>query len=235
MGAPRNKSLGCFAIGCLSVFLIGIVGIVAISYWTKNAVNTLVNTYTDEAPLVLPEVEISDEDLEALVERVDVFRKALDEGEEIVRLELTPNELNALILHDSEMEKLRGKVYLDILDRQLVGEVSLPLEEFDIPFGAGRYFNGYGVFDVTHSGQGLSIVVEDLQINGKALPESFMRGFQGQNVLEKAKLDDDTNAFMDRIESFEVLDDRIVLEVAPEKEQQVQAEVTEDADLERVE
>ena len=234
MGSPRNKTLGCFAIGCLSIVILGIVMIVGISYWTKNALNTLVNNYTDEAPLVLPEVEISEEDLQSLVARVEAFRKALDENETDVRLELTPNELNALILHDSEMEKLKGKVYLDIQDRQLVGEVSLPLEEFDIPFGAGRFFNGYGVFDVTHSERGLSVIVEELLINSKPLPEGFMKGFQGQNVLEKAKLDDEAEAFLDRIKSFEILEDRIVLEVSPESSEP-DAEVENAAELELIE
>ncbi len=231
MGKTEKRTLGCFAIGCITLVILGIVGIVAVSYWTKTAFDSLVNSYTDETALVLPVVEIAEEDLESLRQRVDTFRKTIDEDEVEARIELTADELNALITHDEKMNALEGKVYLDIVDRQIVGEVSLPLSDLDIPFGNGRYFNGHGVFDVSLGRRGLSVEVESLEINGKALPETFMNGFQGQNLLEKANFDDDTEAFMERLKTVEILDESVILEVAPSSFSAT-AEVSEASELE---
>lgn len=228
MGNPQKRTLGCFAYGCITVVILAVIAIVALTYWTKSAFDNLVDNYTDETPLVLPVVDISDAELTVLKERVDVFRKAVDENETEVRLELTANELNALIMHDSEMEALKGKVYLDIKDDQLVGEVSLPLGELDIPFGEGRYFNGHGVFDVSLIRGELAVYVEVLEINGEALPSAFMGGLEGKNLLENANFDDDTEEFMDRLKTLEIRDEKVVLEMAPT----VSAEVSETAEFE---
>ena len=231
MGKTEKRTLGCFAIGCITFVILGIVGIVAVSYWTKSALDSLVNSYTDESALVLPIVEIEEEELLALTQRVETFRKTIDEDELEAQIELTADELNALIIHDEKMSSLKGKVYLDIVDRQIVGEVSLPLSDLDIPFGGGRYFNGHGVFDVSLGRRGLSVKVEQLEINGKALPETFMKGFQGQNLLEKADFDDDTEAFMDRLKTVEILEESVILEVAPSADSAT-AEVVEGSEFE---
>jgi len=208
--------------------ILAVVGMVAVSYWAKNAFDGLVDTYTDSAPLELPIVEIADADLVELKERVDVFRKAVDENESEVRLELTADELNALIMHDSQLEDLKGKVYLAIEDKQLVGEVSLPLGELKVPFGEGRYLNGYGVFDVSLGRRGLEVFVKALEVNGKSLPDGFMGGVMRDNLLKNANFDDETEAFFDRLKTLEILEDRILLEIAPE----IVAEVSDPAELE---
>lgn len=228
MSNSQKRTLGCFAYGCITVVILAVVGIVAVSYWAKNAFDGLVDTYTDAAPLELPIVEIADADLGELKDRVDVFRKAVDENESEARLELTADELNALILHDSQLEDLKGKVYLDIKDKQLVGEISLPLGELDVPFGEGRYLNGYGVFDVSLGRRGLKVFVKALEVNGNSLPEEFMGGLMGENLLKNAKFDDDTEAFLERLRTFEILEDRVLLEIAPE----VVAEVSDPSELE---
>jgi hypothetical protein len=232
MSNSQKRTLGCFAYGCITVVILAVVGIVAVSYWAKNAFDGLVDTYTDAAPLELPIVEIADSDLVDLKERVDVFRKAVDENESEARLELTADELNALIMHDSQLEDLKGKVYLDIKDKQLVGEVSLPLGELDVPFGEGRYLNGYGVFDVSLGRRGLEVYVQALEVNGMSLPEEIMGGLMGENLIKDAKFDDETEALIDRLKTLEIMEDRILLEIAPEVVDEVVPEVSEPAELE---
>ncbi|MDB4798769.1 hypothetical protein OAH36_04140 [Verrucomicrobia bacterium] len=228
MSNSQKRTLGCFAYGCITVVILAVVGIVAVSYWAKNAFDGLVDTYTDAAPLELPMVEFADAELVELKERVGVFRKAVDENESEARLELSADELNALIIHDSQFEDLKGKVYLDIKDKQLVGEISLPLEELDIPFGEGRYLNGYGVFDVSIGRRGLEVFVKALEVSGKSLPEEFMGGLTGKNLIADAKFDDEAEALIDRLKTLEIMDDRILLEIAPE----IVAEVSEPSELE---
>jgi len=99
--------------------------------------------YTSETALELPSAEITEEEVQAVVARLEDFRDQFDKGEAPQELVITLEEINALIANNPD---LRGKVYVTIVDGDLKADVSFPLDE--IPGGKGRFFNGSATLHV---------------------------------------------------------------------------------------
>ena len=230
MNSAKKQSRGCVFYGCaaaLVVFVIMIAAAIAIGYGIKSGFDVLVEKYTDEAPRELPVVTMSAEDLSALKARLEVFREAVEEGGEAPRLELTAHDLNALIQQDVEFNEVAGKVYFAIEDDKLKGEVSLPLDDLDLGWGQNLYLNGSVVFDFSIDQDGLAVGIEDVEINGVPLPETLMNVLKGKNLLEDGKLDSDAEDMIGRIQSMDITDGKIVVELRSD----ATAEVEEGAEI----
>ena len=79
---------------------------------------------------------------QALKDRVEAFRKAVEAGTATEPLVLTSDDLNALIEENAE---LKGKVYVKIEGDEVKGQVSIPLERLaDLPMFKGRYLERRG-------------------------------------------------------------------------------------------
>src|SRR5690349_8252010 len=91
-----KKRRGCFFYGCLTVVVLAlVVGIMAVL--AVNYVKNLINTYTDTSPMTLPKVEMPAAEYEALDKRVTAFKDSVDKQKNVSPLELTGDEINALI------------------------------------------------------------------------------------------------------------------------------------------
>lgn len=216
MMASKKQSRGCVFYGCAAALVVSVLLIaaaVAIGYGIKSSFNGLVEKYTDESPRELPMVTISDEELSGLKTRVEAFREAVKEGGDAPRLELTARDLNALIQRDAEFNEVAGKVYVDIEDDRLKGEVSIPLDDLNLGQDKQLYLNGSVVFGLSIDEGGLAIGIDAMEINGMPLPDQLMGFLQGKNVLEDAKLDDEAQQMIERIESLEITDGKILLEL----------------------
>ena len=65
---------------------------------------------------------------QALKDRVEAFRKAVDAGTPTEPLVLTSDDLNALI---EENPELKGTIYVKVEGDEVKGQVSFPLDKLD--------------------------------------------------------------------------------------------------------
>ena len=121
---PHQRGLGCFAKGCLILVVFGILlglSFVAGTYYASRFLRT---EYFSAAHERLPISHASVEDEQAVRTRWNAFEKAA-RAHEPARIELSADDLNALIASDP---KLRGDAFVSIEDntaRFLMGDVEL--------------------------------------------------------------------------------------------------------------
>ena len=211
------KKKGCLFYGCLASIIFGLVFFIAVPlvlYYAFNAAaGKLVENYTDENPIQLPEVVLGEAELSTLKQRVERFRKAIQSEEASPPLELTAEEINALIFHDTQLEMLKGRVYLKIEGNALKGQVSVPLDEFNLNSDTRRYVNGSGSFKISVREGKLSVIIQSIEIKGKTLPAAVQRAIAEVNLFENAEMDPETMKLLDHLKTFEVRDGKLILEL----------------------
>lgn len=226
-GESSKKGCGCWVFGCAGLMvgcLLLVAGLGFGGYWylTKQ-----VEKFTDAEPNQIPAVEMDEEALTRLQERIESFSKQVspdseeaqledDAGEPAVVLDdvaepplelvLTANEINALI-HSNE--SLRGMAHVVIEDGHIQGKVSIPTDQ--VPGGKGRYFNADAEIEVSMHDGILVVKVVDAKVKGESLPEAVMGPLKEQNFAKEAYDDVNTAEILRRFESIEVIDDAIHL------------------------
>jgi hypothetical protein len=205
---PRQFPWGCLLGGCLGTILLGFLAIGLIGYAGYSYFQRQVAKYTSDAPIELPSVNISQEEVDAIKSRLEDFQKQFESGEAPQELIITEDEINALIAGDSD---LKGRVYIQIEDGNLRADVSIPLDQF--PGGKGRYFNGSVTLHVQMENGVIVANVVDAEANGSPIPEDVMVEFRKQNLAKELYKDVKTAEALQRCESLVVESDRIVLKV----------------------
>ncbi len=202
----RKRTTSCLLYGCLFAFL-GVVVLLVLAgvggYWfVKNQVAL----YTSETPADIPVVEVSEEEVTEIEERVDAFTKTIEEGKEPEDLVLTAREINAMISKD---ENLRGKAYVAIDEGQVTGQLSIPADKF--PGGAGRYFNASATFNVAFENETLTVTLSAATVNGKDVPDQFIEAMSRENLAKDLHNDPKIAETLSKFESVKVEDDKIIL------------------------
>lgn len=216
MCAAEKKRRGCFFYGCIISIILGLflfVGIPLALYFGFNyAVKTVVNNYADEQPMDLPIIEMPQAEVNSLRQKVDLFRQAISDNTPTPALELSSDELNALIFHDPQLAKLKGKAFVDFEGNKIKGQISIPLSDLNLGSGDSLYLNGTGIFEVSIQNGTLSAKMDSLEIKGHPLPAKFSGWFQGKNLFENAQIDPEAQKFINRISRLEVHDGKLILE-----------------------
>jgi len=207
---PRQR--GCFFYGCIIASVLALLLLIAVGigfYFLYRAVGQFVEQYTATVPRELPEVEIPAEQRQALDERVEAFRKAIDAGTPTEPLVLTSDDVNALI---EEHTDLKGKIYITIEGDKVKGQVSLPLADFlDIPLTRGRFLNGEAELKASLNDGVLIITLESFEVNGKRPPEEFLTNLRRENLAKDAYKDPKNADQIRKLESIEIKDGKIII------------------------
>lgn len=211
--AEKSFPWGCLLGGCLSVVLLIVIGISASLYATYRLYKSQLDAYTSTTPVEIQTVEYTDEEVAAVKQRIEDFKKALENGEAPEKLVLTADEINAIISSD---EDLKGKFFVKIKDGEITGEASFPIPEV-IPLGKGRYFNGSMSLKASLENGVLIVQVDDAEVNGKPVPEDFMSGLRNQNLAKDAYKDPKAAEFLKKFERLTIEDDKIILTPAKKK------------------
>jgi hypothetical protein len=220
---PPKTGHGCFFYGCVTAIVLALVAVLAISisgYFGYQAYLKLVNEYTTPTPVRLPRVEMPEEDRKALHERVDAFKKALDEGEDTEPLVLNGDELNVLLAGDASVA---DRVYFVVEGDTLKGQVSLPLGELGLPGLSGRYFNGKAAFHASLQDGFLVVRAESAEVNGQPISEQFMASIRNKNLAEDAAKDPENARRLNTLESLRIKDGKVIIEAKPKEERSPEA------------
>ena len=206
-GVAAEKKFGsCLLIGCLFSFvfiLILVVGVGLSGYWF---VKGQVNEYTADKPADFPIIEYSEEELAAILNRVEKFKETIENGETPEALVLTADELNALI---SQEDELRGKVYVAIQNGKVLGEVSIPTDF--IPGGKGRYFNASATFNVSLDNGVLIVTLADATVKGEKVPQEIIAGIGKENLAKDIYKDPKVAEILRQFDSLTIDEGMIIL------------------------
>lgn len=207
---------GCLFYGCLISAILGVLLLIAtglIFFFIYRWVGSVVEEYTATAPRALSKVEVPDERRRAIEERWEQFKTALDHGTATEPLILSAEDINVLI---SDRPELAGKFYVSIEKDKLRSQVSIPLDELPA-FGLtqGRYLNGEAEIKAFLREGILVIVLQSLEVNGKRLPEHIMNSLRAQNLARDAHKNEKTVQEIQKLESIEIQDGRIIIRPKP--------------------
>jgi hypothetical protein len=216
-GVQQKKSSGgkCCLFGCLGAAVIGIIVLVAGFFGAKHMYGKLMNQYTQAQPQEMPQVQMSETEVLRVRQEWQAF-KARTEAGEAGRIELTDDQVNALIASEEDWAELKGRIFLRFEKGQVQGMVSMPLDEF-LPGAEGRYLNGEGTFNVSCADGRLHIYMKSLQLGDKQIPEQIMTGLKGTDLAEEIYTDSsnkETVEQLSRIKRLEFLPGRMVVEIS---------------------
>jgi hypothetical protein len=215
---PRRAGLGCFARGCLILFVFGIALVLASlagMYWGLHRHSALfygtfwlAKTHSiAETPAPVPEFSASEQQAQNARERWQDFEQRARAGQ-AAEIELSGDDINSLVTMNRD---LRGKVFASIEGNQLRLQMSTPIGQF---LGRpGYYFNG----DVTIELNGRQSVdnpqFSQVTINGQQVPNDFLNWKYRSRRLHEY-LADQRNAL--DIGTIEIREGKLILRSATE-------------------
>jgi hypothetical protein len=213
----RPRQRGCYFYGCVIASVLAVLLIIALAvlaFIGMRFFSGLVEEWTSPAPAELPKVQVSEEERKSARERVDAFRKALDEGTAADPLVLSSDDLNALI---EENPDFRGRLFARVEGDKLKAQISfpldklIPLDRLKIGMLKGRYLNGEAELKASLSDGILVVTLETLEVNGKRPPENFLAELRKQNLAKDAYDNPKSAEMIRRFESLEIKDGTIIL------------------------
>jgi len=205
----QRRRRGCLFFGGLAavVLVVVLLGIYLGYRYAKGIVNQL----TDTKPMSLPSVHLAQAQMFQLHDRVATFQDAVRDEESTSPLELSADELNALIETDPALAALKNHVYVSIDGSQLRAQISFPAEDLGLDALRGRYINASGVFDATLTNEQLRITAESLTAKGKPVPRHVMRRIAGQNLAAKFNENPRAATGLKKLQSIEVKNGKLII------------------------
>lgn len=212
----RRRGCGCLFWGCLAAGLVILALLISIPlaayFWLKSNVQKL----TAEEPVEIAVVELPPEQAEAVAQRIEAFGEAVEAGGSPDDLVLTAEEINGLI---AQNEDLRGRVLVRIEEGRLGGDVSIPIDN-EVPMVGGRYLNASVDFKVSLADGRLDVRLAGGEVNGAPIPQMAIDALASENLAEGIEEEPDVAKSLERFESLEITDDRILLRAKPSPDQQ---------------
>lgn len=204
----RSGCKGCFLwFLCLSGFFLLLAGVGAYLGYRKFV--SFRDQYTGAAPLSLPAVNFTPQELAATRARVDRFLDRSGAANTNQQLALSSRDLNLLIASSP----FSNRVHVALSNDMVAGQFSIPLDQLGIRFLRGRYLNGAGSLGVSCENGYLKVNIQDLAVNGLALPENYLASIRRQNFAEGFATNTATQRALAKVQSLLVEGDRLVFQV----------------------
>jgi hypothetical protein len=220
----RSPFAGCLILVLALLMLIGLIGFTA---WMpfRQAAEIEKFTQAAPAPLAVDPIEGNETKVNALVERLEAFRTALNDSAKPARIELTADDLNLAIAAFPHVEQLRKSfrvreitadaLVIDIC-YQLNGRPRLAREGEDGPMASDpRYLIGTIKGRPQLARRELALQVDALEVPGATVPEGFLEHFSTLRLFERHVKDPVIGPAMAKMTRAEVKDGKMVLTRIP--------------------
>jgi hypothetical protein len=211
---PQKTRRGCLFYGCLTG-IVCLVAILAAFLLGLHLFKKMLNEYTDSRPLPLPAVEMAPAQIEQVQQRVTAFRDAVRGGRTAPSLELTSDEINAIIANDADFQGLRGKLYVTLDGDKVKGQLSFPMAQLGLPLFHGRYLNGTGTFSVSLQNGLLRVMPQEILVKGKPLPATYMDRIRTENLATQATANPGAADALNKLQSIEIKDGKLIIVPKP--------------------
>jgi hypothetical protein len=160
---PQPKGMGCFARSCLTIFVFVVVLVAAFFGGAYLAFRHYRGTYFPATPIVLPQTNVSDVEIQRVLERWAAFETAV-RAKQPARIELTAHQLNALIASE---EKLRDKLFVTVEGNIAHVETSIPLEH--VFWLNGHYINAECLLEAAPNKDPMEVKISNVIINNQTV------------------------------------------------------------------
>ncbi len=207
------KYLGC---GCIVIIILGVVAVIAAFYFGKTMISGMTDKYTEAKPRELPAPQVSAQEADAVIGRLNAFADAIKQDKPASELVLSAQDVNILVNRHPGLSKAAGKVNVQIDGDKINSDLSVPLGELSDMF-KGKYLNGSAVLRVGMSSGRLTLFADSIEVHGEKIPDSFMKSFGAENLAEKANTDPKIAPILQKIDSITVKDGSI--HVVPKNKQ----------------
>ncbi len=210
---PKHRR-GCLFYGCLTGVVCLLAMLVA-ALLGLHQLKKMVYQYTDSGPSPMPAVQMSPEQIEKVRQRVEDFRDAVRTGRDTAPLELSAEDVNALIDLDPDFRQMKGKLHVAIEGSQLKGRLSMPLTELGLPRFRGRYLNGTAALGISFRDGVLQVFAQELTVKDKPLPMVYMDVIRKHNLAEKIEQEPRAAAALKQLQAIQVKDSRLIITPKP--------------------
>ncbi len=209
--APRR---GCLFYGGLAAAVLLLLLLLGVLFGVSLA-NKMRRDFTDSQPVPLAAPRLAPADYGRLQQRIDTFRESIKYGRPTAPLELTADEINALIANDPDFQSIKGKLQVIIEGDQLKGQVSVSMAELGVPIFQDRYLNAQAVMDLRFNNEAVKIYPRQVMVKGKPIPEVYMAQIRKHNLGQAFNNDPRAGVAMEKLESIQIKNGRLV--VTPKK------------------
>ena len=176
---PRRKKSSCLLILAV-VFLVLIVVAVGTYFWYNRPITP---------------VELSKEEVQAVEQKVHAIEAEPSYEAGSKEIVLTERELNGLI---NENTNLGDKISLTLVTDEIHARVESDLAE-DIPVLGGKKLKARARFLVRTVDSRPSLILDDLTVWGASLPNDWLGGMKGKDLLAEIFGNGDTLSGIDEI------------------------------------
>ncbi|MBC8097386.1 MAG: hypothetical protein H7Y43_16395 [Akkermansiaceae bacterium] len=207
----QRKARGCLFYTGIAVAIAAAVLITA-SYIGYRYARGLIAEFSDTQSMPVPTVQLSETDLNRVRERVMTFSRAVEQGTAVEPLSLTADDVNALIVGNSNLVTVRGKLFISGMEgTNVLAQLSVPAEDLGFKPLQGRYVNATGQFTVGFSNGVLNVNAQSLSAKDKPFPDTFMGRIRPQNFAYRLNNDPDGKAALARLEDVRIEGGRLIV------------------------
>ncbi|PYJ08325.1 MAG: hypothetical protein DMF06_13020 [Verrucomicrobia bacterium] len=208
--------MGCFAVGCLTLLIIGFVLVAGVIggtwYFCRKAADALTSSQPVELGITAPD-EAQVRNAERSVTRV---KTGIATGQETT-VAFTAADLNALVDRDPNFSEVRGRIRFDIANSIMTMRVSAPLDEIPWSRLQNRWLNASATFGFAYAFEMFRLDLRSAEINGYQLPEELCSNFVSSfnrrlNQSFQDKIRESEGAeFWDHVKSISLEGDKLVV------------------------
>ncbi len=218
LNQPQQQGKSCWFYGCIIAAVAGLLGLVAMGFsgwWLYKKADAMVTEFTSETGEKLPVVVYTDAEIEALEDRIDTFTQSLTNQEPSLELELTDDDINALVAARGQFPNNQPPVHVQIEGDKIQAQLSVPLDIIADKTGLdilrGRFLNGEGAMKVSIVNGRIEAYLQDLEVNGKQVPEDIMKQIRNENMAKDTRLSPKEQEALDRFERIEIKDGKLII------------------------
>src|SRR4030095_9446307 len=106
---PAPRGMGCFAKGCLTLIIVGVVLVAVFVGGSVFVLNRAIHVFTSTEPVQIQVRQSTPVELQVAKAKLDALRSAARNHQEAT-IEFNANEINALIATEPEFHGARGHV-----------------------------------------------------------------------------------------------------------------------------
>lgn len=169
-----KQGVGCCGAGCLTLLVIGFLGLAGLIGGGWYLFTKAINTFTSSQPANVAIAMPSDAEFAAANEKLNQLRTAL-RSKQAATFTFTAAELNALITRHPDFAARKGKMRFAIADSIATVEMSVPLNTLELWRVKHRWFNGSANFGFIYADEGFRFDLNWLEANGHRLSGGFLR------------------------------------------------------------
>ncbi len=202
---PPKRQHGCLFFGCISgavCLLLLLLGFLLAFKMTRNAL-------TSARPMDMPTLQLSQPEIEEVERRFNNFSDAVSAGRPARPLELSSDDINALIQNSPDFRNSKSKIYVTVEGTNLQAQVSVPMEQLGLKLFKGRYLNGTGTFAVRLQNGLLDVTTARFRVKNRPLPGVL--SFKVANYARDAVNNNSrASVALNRLQSIELKDGKLI-------------------------